>query len=271
MTVEKPFLLEPRRKDEESGKMIELDESNLEVRYLDKRFQQGGQCTKETMRIVDSNDEDEDGFIVTKSIKKFASQFLLDDGTTPWYMDAARKMELKQHELVRKLREVLMDEEDDAKNIFKNENMTICLSLSGGVDSIVHAALLGILQDEFAGRVCAFHIRHSNRSEQVHESQWVSLIASRVGIKVYSYVIELKRPHGELKTGLSRDRYEDITKDIRFRMYRRSMEMLAAAAEDEKLVGEDFHPHHPDGCWSGPTYNCVMLGHHQDDIDENRI
>ena len=77
--------------------------------------------------------------------------------------------------------------------------------------------------------------------------------SKRVGIPVYCYVVELRRPHGALKTGLSRDRYEDVTKDIRFRMYERCFELCS------KVKGGD------------KSFNCVMLGHHQDDVDENRI
>ncbi len=63
----------------------------------------------------------------------------------------------------------------------------------------------------------------------------------------FTYSVRLRRPHGDVKTGLSRERYEEVTKDIRFKKYEECFDAM------------------------GTTSNCVIIGHHQDDVDENRI
>ena len=126
---------------------------------------------------------------------------------------------------------------------------TLLLSLSGGVDSMAHAVMLRLLQPAFGYSLCALHIRHPNRDDAVDEEEWVQHAASKIGIELYSYQIQLQRPHGTRKTGISRERYESVTKKIRFRMY----EVLAADV----------------GCLDRTAY--VVIGHHMDDTDENRL
>ncbi|CAD7949128.1 unnamed protein product [Amoebophrya sp. A120] len=158
---------------------------------------------------------------------------------------------LRNYPLVKDLERVLRTEQSSATkihpSIFNSANTGIVLSLSGGVDSIVHAALLSILKPEFKGKVSALHLRHCNRQEQKHEEFWVRELANRLGIPLYAYTIELQRPHGDLKTGLSRERYEEVTKKIRFKMYENCFEEMKT------------------------ENNFVIIGHHQDDVDENRI
>ena len=63
---------------------------------------------------------------------------------------------------------------------------------------------------------------------------------------------ELPRPHGETVGPLSRERYESVTKEIRFRMYRLALDRELRAAPGQRT-------------------GVVVIGHHQDDVDENRL
>jgi tRNA(Ile)-lysidine synthase TilS/MesJ len=126
---------------------------------------------------------------------------------------------------------------------------TLILSLSGGVDSMAHAVMLRLLQPTYGYDLCAVHIRHPNRDDAVDEEQWVTHAAAKIGLELYSHRAELVRPHGTTKTGLSRERYEQVTKKIRFRMY----EVVAQAPARQNKTA------------------LVVMGHHLDDADENRL
>lgn len=184
-----------------------------------------------------------------------------------------RERALADHPLVVAMRDVLRSE-SSSFNLFENPDARCVLSLSGGVDSIVHACLLGILKPEFVGKFCALHIRHSNREEQAEEEQWVANLCARMGIPLYTYHVELSRPHGTVKTGLSREAYEEETKNIRFRMYERCFEKMARSAcrgSGESEAGAGFAGAGERGRASTAGANFVMIGHHLDDVDENRL
>jgi tRNA(Ile)-lysidine synthase TilS/MesJ len=129
---------------------------------------------------------------------------------------------------------------------------TLLLSLSGGVDSTAHAVMLALLQPRFGFRLAALHLHHLNRDDALVEQRWVQMLARRLGIVLFGYTVRLQRPHGDTRAGISRERYEDVTKRIRFRMYRLSLEATAARA-------------------AGVGRHLVVLGHHEDDADENRL
>lgn len=130
---------------------------------------------------------------------------------------------------------------------------TLLLSLSGGVDSTAHAVMLMLLQPTFGFTIGALHMHHLNREDAVEEQRWVHLLAQRIGLPLLSYTIRLQRPHGDNRTGITRERYEDVTKRIRFRMYQLGLDTLAGQSD-----GRDGR-------------RLVVLGHHQDDADENRL
>ena len=109
--------------------------------------------------------------------------------------------------------------------------------------------MLQLLQPIMGFDLCALHIRHPNRDDAVHEEQWVQFVARKIGLQLYSYAMELQRPHGNVRTGISRDRYEDVTKRIRFQMYK---------AVTQLPVRKHLQP-------------MVVMGHHEDDTDENRL
>lgn len=125
------------------------------------------------------------------------------------------------------------------------------LSLSGGVDSMSLLLLLARLKVEFA----AVHIRHSSRLDDTKkELEWVQYVCKRLSVPLYYHHVQVARPHatsGE-DSEISRDKFERYTRDIRFAMYERAY---------RDFGGEEVG--------SSPTY--VLIGHHLDDIDENRI
>lgn len=126
----------------------------------------------------------------------------------------------------------------------KDEN--IIVSLSGGVDSCV---CLFILHQLFPyNNIVAVHINYNNRpDDNAIELKFVKKICAILNIKLFHRTIyEIQRDSCHLH-GL-RDLYENITKDIRFDMYRSVSELF--------------------------QNNCktlVVLGHNMDDCFENII
>ena len=129
----------------------------------------------------------------------------------------------------------------------------ILLSYSGGVDSTAHLILLLALGRCFQGpRISCLLLSYPNRQpEEVRaEQQWASWVCHRLQVDFFIYEVRLARPHADARSetsGLSREDYERWTKEIRYRMY---------------------------GCLlsqSAGESSAVVLGHHQDDVDENRL
>jgi len=74
-------------------------------------------------------------------------------------------------------------------------------------------------------------------------------------VPLFGHLIEIERPHGTLtpkETGVTREQYEDLCRDIRFRMYKECFQLEAQTGREE-------------------CRNVVMIGHHEDDRDENRL
>ncbi len=128
------------------------------------------------------------------------------------------------------------------------ENSHFILSLSGGVDSMSMAVLL----KELGIRFVAVHIRHSSRLEDTqNELDWVKFVCRRLEIPLYYHHVLVARPHGDGDVGvIARDTFEEKTRDIRFCMYSKAFRL-----------GFDDSTH--------PVQ--VLIGHHIDDVDENRI
>lgn len=134
-----------------------------------------------------------------------------------------------------------------------DQDRGIVLSLSGGVDSMVTCCLLWLLREQLPlhrrFRWCAMHLCHPNRSDAKDEEGWVRWVCECLGVDAFTYRLEIRRPHGDLRTGISRDRYEEKSKELRFRMYSRCLAHLGVA----------------DDC------GAALVAHHQDDADENRL
>ena len=123
---------------------------------------------------------------------------------------------------------------------------TYVLSLSGGVDSMCLLVLLRKLNVQFI----AVHIRHSSRIEDTQkELDWVRYVCKRLGVPLYYHHVLVARPHGDDKGEITRDQFEEYTRRIRFSMYRKAA-LLA---------------------WPKVSEIFVLIGHHLDDVDENRI
>ena len=107
----------------------------------------------------------------------------------------------------------------------------VIVSLSGGVDSMVMLALLvrgGV-------NVEAVHIVYGNRKESEHEYRFLVAYCKKLGVKLSVYRIKWLR-----RREIDRQFYEDMTRDIRFMVYK--------------------------ACGPKPT---VLLGHIKDDVVEN--
>jgi tRNA(Ile)-lysidine synthase TilS/MesJ len=150
----------------------------------------------------------------------------------------------------------------------KRRFKTVVLSLSGGVDSMVHLLMLCQIKKELEVEgglnmnLAACHIRHSSRPEEaMKEQHWVQYITSLLDVPCYAFHIEITRPHSENanasigSSSSSRDEFEEMARRVRFDMYRKTFKMECG---DEMDVG---------------TCSCplVMIGHHLDDVDENRL
>lgn len=89
------------------------------------------------------------------------------------------------------------------------EPMTI--SLSGGVDSMLMAALLR----REGYDVVAAHIVYGNREESVGERNFVARYCRQLGIPLYLYTVEWLR-----RDSVDRAFYEEMTRELRFAVYR---------------------------------------------------
>jgi tRNA(Ile)-lysidine synthetase-like protein len=91
------------------------------------------------------------------------------------------------------------------------DNKKVCVSLSGGVDSMTMLFLLSKLDVE----VIACHLIYGNREESVLEFDIIRQFCTFLKIPLYYYKIEyLKR------ATIEREFYEEMTRNIRFFMYR---------------------------------------------------
>ena len=122
---------------------------------------------------------------------------------------------------------------------------TIIVSLSGGVDSMVALHICKFIKDinnfKKIKNIIAVHINYNNRATSVDELHFVNYYCNKLDVKLYFRTInEIKRIDC-LHNGL-RDLYEEITKNIRYDMYRQNIT-------------------------NDKTY--VLLGHNKDDCFEN--
>lgn len=122
-----------------------------------------------------------------------------------------------------------------------SENKLICVSLSGGVDSMV---LLYIFYQmklrNIIDKVVACHVDYGNRSVSKDEADYTIAWSEFFGIPIYwRQITHIKRCDEDLE----RDFYEEETKKIRFGLYK-------YVIAKEKVFG-------------------ICLGHHNDDLAEN--
>jgi len=131
------------------------------------------------------------------------------------------------------------------------DGSTIIVSLSGGVDSMVALYLCKYIKDTYntckIKNIIAIHINYNNREHSGDELDFVNYYCNKLGVKLYFRTIKEISRNNCLHNGL-RDLYEDITKNIRYDMYRLN---IKNNSDNDK------------------TY--ILLGHNKDDCFENII
>ncbi len=96
------------------------------------------------------------------------------------------------------------------------DNKNVCVSLSGGPDSMVLLYILKRLEKSLDIKVSAFHLIYNNREESHEEANFVTLFCEKLSVPIYTYSINF------IKRGqIHREDYEKITRDIRFTCYRK--------------------------------------------------
>jgi tRNA(Ile)-lysidine synthetase-like protein len=121
-------------------------------------------------------------------------------------------------------------------------NATVCVSLSGGVDSMViacilkHVEIMGLIR-----KVIAVHIYYGNRGDSMDETEFIKDWCAINDIQLIIKYIRYMKRSDEL---IDRENYEQITNDIRFDTYK-FIETIVG-----KICG-------------------VCLGHHEGDQIEN--
>lgn len=141
------------------------------------------------------------------------------------------------------------------------KELTITISLSGGVDSMVLCYIFANLQKKYPFKLQAYHYNARNRPESDEEEEFVRFYCNRLQIPIFVRVItEIHRREND------REFYEDHTKGIRFDMYRRISDSPSndspsndspsndSPSNDQKLDHER---------------SCIVLGHICDDKIEN--
>jgi tRNA(Ile)-lysidine synthetase-like protein len=142
------------------------------------------------------------------------------------------------------------------------KELTITISLSGGVDSMVLCYIFANLQKKYPFKLQAYHYNARNRPESDQEEEFVRFYCNRLQIPIFVRVItEIHRREND------REFYEDHTKDIRFDMYRRiSSESSSndSPSNDSPSTDSLFTDQKLDH-----ERSCIVLGHICDDKIEN--
>ena len=165
------------------------------------------------------------------------------------------------------------------KNNVKNiKSTTMVISLSGGVDSMVLTYILKAL----GYNVYGIHINYNNRPETVKEAEFIKEWCDKNMINlIYHEITDLKRSE------MRRNQYEEQTKNIRFDLYRKTLEkinsetsLLSSTAIPQTLFGSLFSklstthtntptPSNTITTQTNTSTKHIILGHHKDDIVEN--
>lgn len=103
--------------------------------------------------------------------------------------------------------------DDYLDNINQNR---LTISLSGGPDSMVLAYIFNIICKKRDIKIRAIHINYNNRDESLKEEFLVSKFCSKIKLELFVYRIN----HFKRKF-IERSTYEKITRDIRFKLYKK--------------------------------------------------
>ena len=118
---------------------------------------------------------------------------------------------------------------------FYNTEKKVCVSLSGGVDSMVILRILAKLLD--VDKIIAFHIQYNNRAVSEKEAHFLKYYCNLLNVRLKTVHFDFKRADYERKC------YEDVTNHLRFFEYHTLMQY-------DNVDG-------------------ICLGHHSGDIVEN--
>ena len=185
--------------------------------------------------------EDSTKFIFTPLLIKQLLIHVLDDYCIDTYSFKSIHYEDKMDIIV------LKQLYQDTLKFLNNHNITnVCISLSGGVDSMVLCLILHALRNEKRIKnLCAVHVDYGNRDVSMYEALFVANWCAYFSIPLITRRIEHMKRNGTtvITENVDRMLYESETRNIRFNLYREAM----------KLYGVES----------------VMLGHHSDDLSEN--
>lgn len=135
---------------------------------------------------------------------------------------------------------------DTLNFIQKNNIKNVCISLSGGVDSMVLSYILHHLRmNKHINNLCAVHVDYGNRQVSLDEAEIVESWCAYLNIPLITRRVEHIKRHDStiLVDNIDRTLYESETKNIRFNLYRCAMKLYDVTS--------------------------IMLGHHRDDLTEN--
>jgi tRNA(Ile)-lysidine synthetase-like protein len=127
----------------------------------------------------------------------------------------------------------------------------VIVSLSGGVDSMVIAAVFSHLQKSrgYNLEIIAVHIDYANRPESGNEADFVRRYCENLNINFRCRRIE------EVTRGVTaRDDYERIAREMRYSSYREAVAITKQTLDKERAIKLDVG---------------VILGHHRGDLREN--
>ena len=126
------------------------------------------------------------------------------------------------------------------KYIKRHKLRKICISLSGGVDSMVICYIINyMLRQNIIDHICAVHVDYGNRDVSRNESLFVQQWCRYFNIPLLVRRID----HIKRNSEIDRDLYETETKNIRFNLYKEACNRYKC--------------------------QCILLGHHKDDLAEN--
>lgn len=101
-------------------------------------------------------------------------------------------------------------------NLEMIKNGELVVSLSGGPDSMVLTYILSKLESRYGYNLSAFHLNYNNRVESLFEEQMIVQYCRNINVPLYIHrITHLKRSNSK------REYYEDVTREIRFKMYKR--------------------------------------------------
>jgi len=142
----------------------------------------------------------------------------VDDGVLEFEgFEDGEEEKMRSHTLVDEMTKFIQahfSTEETKQDEIKDE-IVLCVSLSGGVDSMVITRVLVVLSHLLPLKVVACHINYGNRGESDREATFLSSWCSSIGVDVFE-VLQIE----EIKRGVTpREEYEKRSRELRFSFY----------------------------------------------------